>query len=47
VEARIAAQGSLDEKRQQADVVIDNSGSELETERQLEINWKNIIVDNH
>lgn len=47
VEARIAAQGSLDEKRQHAHVVIDNSGSMLETERQLEINWKNLIVDNH
>lgn len=43
VEARIAAQGSLDEKRQQADVVIDNSGSELETERQLEEIWEKLI----
>ncbi len=43
VEARIAAQGSLDEKRQLADVVIDNSGSELETERQLEIIWERIF----
>lgn len=41
VEARIAAQGSLDEKRQLADVVIDNSKSELETVRQLEELWKN------
>jgi len=39
VEARISAQGSLDDKRQLADVVIDNSGSELETERQLEELW--------
>ncbi|MHB8072630.1 dephospho-CoA kinase [Desulfosporosinus fructosivorans] len=40
VEARIAAQGSLDDKRQLADVVIDNSGSELETGRQLEELWR-------
>jgi len=46
VEARIAAQGSLDEKRQQADVVIDNSGSELETERQLEEIWEKLMVNN-
>lgn len=46
VEARIAAQGSLDEKRQQADVVIDNSGSELETERQLEEIWVKLMVNN-
>ena len=46
VEARIAAQGSLDEKRQRADVVIDNSGSELETERQLEEIWKKLMVNN-
>lgn len=43
VEARIAAQGSLDEKRQQADVVIDNSGTELETESQLEEIWEKLI----
>ena len=47
VEARIAAQGSLDEKRQQADVVIDNSGSVLETEHQLEEIWEKLIVNNH
>jgi len=46
VEARIAAQGSLDDKRQQADVVIDNSRSELETERQLEEIWEKLIVNN-
>lgn len=46
VEARIAAQGSLDEKRQQADVVIDNSGSESETERQLEEIWEKLMVNN-
>lgn len=42
-EARIDAQGSLDEKRKYADVVIDNSGSMLETERQLEKIWKNLF----
>lgn len=47
VEARIAAQGSLDDKRQRADVVIDNSGSELETERQLEELWGNYTNNNH
>jgi len=47
VEARIAAQGSLDEKRQQADVVIDNSGSKLETERQLEEIWGKFLINNH
>jgi len=46
VEARIAAQGSLDEKRQHADVVIDNSRSELETERQLEEIWDKLMVNN-
>jgi dephospho-CoA kinase len=43
VEARINAQGSLDEKRKHADVVIDNSGSLLETERQLEEIWKKLL----
>ena len=46
VEARIAAQGSLDEKRQLADVVIDNSGSESETERQLEKIWDRVMSNN-
>jgi len=45
VEARIAAQGSLDRKRQLADVVIDNSGSKLETERQLDEIWANMEID--
>lgn len=44
VKARMAAQGSLDEKRQRADVVIDNSGSEGETERQLEDAWKKLLI---
>jgi len=45
VEARIVAQGSLDDKRQKADVVIDNSGSKSETEQQLEELWKKLIVN--
>lgn len=51
VEARIAAQGSLDDKRQRADVVIDNSGNELETAAQLkeagEVLFKNYQFLNH
>lgn len=43
VEARIAAQGSLDEKRQRADVVIDNSGDESQTVSQLEAEWKKLL----
>ncbi len=43
VEARIAAQGSLDEKRQRADVVIDNSGNESETVSQLEDHWGKLL----
>jgi len=43
VEARIAAQGSLDEKRQRADVVIDNSGNESQTISQLEVLWDKLL----
>ena len=43
VEARIAAQGSLDDKRQRADVVIDNSGNEQQTTALLEVVWKKVI----
>lgn len=43
VEARIAAQWPLDEKCRRADVVIDNSGSEGETERQLADNWQKLM----
>ena len=43
VEARIAAQGSLDEKRQRADVVIDNSGDESQTISQIEEVWKKLL----
>ncbi|OLN32824.1 dephospho-CoA kinase [Desulfosporosinus metallidurans] len=46
VEARIAAQQSLDEKRKQADVVIDNSGNQIETMRQLEEAWKDLMKHN-
>jgi dephospho-CoA kinase len=44
VEARMAAQRPLDEKRKQAKVVIDNSGSELETEHQLEKAWQELLM---
>lgn len=43
VEARIASQGSLDEKRQRADVVIDNSGNESQTVSQLENEWQKLL----
>lgn len=43
VEARIAAQGSLNDKRQHADVVIDNSGNESETTAQLKEAWKRLL----
>jgi len=44
VEARISSQGSLDEKRQRADVVIDNSGSERQTIGQLEDVWQKLLL---
>ncbi|HWQ41957.1 MAG TPA: dephospho-CoA kinase [Desulfosporosinus sp.] len=44
VEARIAAQASLDDKCLRADVLIDNSGNELETKRQLEEAWKRLLA---
>lgn len=44
VEARISSQGSLDEKRQRADVVIDNSGSESQTIGQLEDVWQKLLL---
>lgn len=40
VRARIAAQMSLDEKRDRAGHVIDNSGPEAETGAQVEILWR-------
>ena len=44
VEARITAQASLDDKCIRADVVINNSGNELETERQLEEAWNRLLL---
>ncbi|MCO1603582.1 dephospho-CoA kinase [Desulfosporosinus nitroreducens] len=44
VEARIASQGSLDEKRQRGDVIIDNSGSESQTIGQLEDVWQKLLL---
>ncbi len=46
VEARIAAQQALDEKCKRADVVIDNSGSKIETMCQLEAAWKELMKHN-
>lgn len=43
VEARISAQGSLNEKCQWADVVIDNSGDRTETLRQIEEAWAELM----
>ncbi|TGE32097.1 dephospho-CoA kinase [Desulfosporosinus sp. Sb-LF] len=43
VGARIAAQWSLDEKRNRADVVIDNSGNLRETECQLKELWNKLL----
>lgn len=47
VKARIAAQGSLDEKRQHADVVIDNSGDRTETLRQIKEAWAELMKHMH
>ncbi len=44
VEARIAAQDSLEDKCKRADVIIDNSGNELETKLQLEEAWKRLLL---
>ncbi|KGK88111.1 dephospho-CoA kinase [Desulfosporosinus sp. HMP52] len=43
VEARIASQGSLDEKCKLADVVIDNSGDEDQTVCQLSNKWEELL----
>lgn len=40
--AREAAQEALEEKRNRADVVIDNSGSPTETWRQVEALWRSL-----
>ncbi|MGE5673806.1 MAG: dephospho-CoA kinase [Mycobacterium leprae] len=44
-EARLAAQMPLDQKRQVADLVIDNRGSQGETRRQVEEAWRVIRQD--
>jgi dephospho-CoA kinase len=41
-EARIRAQLSIEEKKQMADFVIDNSGTLSETERQVDQLWKSL-----
>ena len=40
VRARVAAQMPLDEKRDRATHVIDNSGTELETQREVDALWE-------
>jgi dephospho-CoA kinase len=42
-QAREAAQESLDSKRQRADFVVDNSGSEEYTQQQIERIWRSLI----
>jgi dephospho-CoA kinase len=44
-EMRIASQLSLEEKKQRADVVIDNSGSPDSTRRQVENLWERLYCD--
>jgi dephospho-CoA kinase len=44
IRARIKAQMPLDAKRAQATVVIDNSGSETETRRQVEAFWRGLAT---
>ena len=41
--AREGAQESLDDKRQRADAVIDNSGSPQQTQAQVERFWASLI----
>ena len=43
VRARIAAQMTLDAKRQYADLVIDNSGSREETELIVKNEWEKVL----
>jgi dephospho-CoA kinase len=45
VEARVRAQLSLDEKREMADYVIDNSGSLEETRAQVKALWESLTRD--
>lgn len=42
VRARVAAQMPLDEKRERATVVIDNTGSQAETRTQVEAFWRGL-----
>jgi dephospho-CoA kinase len=42
VRARIKAQMPIDEKREKGTVVIDNSGTEAETRRQVEAFWEKL-----
>jgi len=42
---RVAAQLSIEKKRELADIVIDNSGSLEETERQVEALWRKFSAD--
>ena len=42
IEARVRAQLSLDEKREVADYVIDNSGSIEDTRSQVDALWKKL-----
>lgn len=39
-EQRLAAQLPIDEKRRRADIVIDNAGTLQETQRQIDLFWK-------
>lgn len=43
VQARIAAQMSLDEKKKYATLIIDNSGTWEETEKQVIAAWKKVV----
>lgn len=45
IEARLQAQSPVEEKIAMADVVIDNSGSEEETRRQVEAAWAKIPLE--
>ena len=43
-EMRIAAQMSLSEKKRFADLIIDNGGTQSETRRQIEEQWRKILL---
>jgi dephospho-CoA kinase len=44
---REAAQRAIDDKRQQADLVIDNSGSRQATQDQIDAHWPTLITARH